>query len=256
MIDVHTHILPGLDDGPADMDGALAICEEAVRDGVETMVATPHMFDGVYNVSRDAVLAGVAELQERLDEKGIRLKVLPGGETHITIDLPDLLERGEAMTLGDYGKYVLLELPHDLVPPGTDEFLNALRRRGYRAVIAHAARNHEFQYHPERVREIVQAGHYVQVTTTTLTGKLGSGPYRCAVTLIENGHCHLVASDCHPGIRPPGLSEARKKVEEIAGMEVADRIFVWNPRAILDGRNILPMTGTSWNTKLRKSQGF
>ncbi len=238
MIDLHTHILPGLDDGPADMGEAVALCAEAARDGIETMVATPHMFDGVYDVARDDVLAGVKALQERLDGEGIPLEIMPGGETHITVDLPALLERGEALTLGDYGKYVLLELPHDVAPPGLEEFLLDLRLRGFRAVIAHAARNYSFQYRPERVETIVRAGHFVQITATILTGDLGRGPYDCAIKLLKEGLCHVVASDCHPGFRPPGLSGARKRVEKLAGRELADRIFDWNPRAVLAGRNI------------------
>ena len=256
MIDLHTHILPGLDDGPVDMDSALAQCDEAARDGIETMVATPHMFDGVYNVAKKDVLAGVTALKERLDEEGIPIDVMPGGETHITVDLPELLERGEALTLGNYGKYVLLELPHDVVPPGLDEFLRDLRFRGFRAVIAHSAKNYAFQYRPELVDAVVRAGHYVQLTSSTITGDLGRGPYQCAVKLLKEGLCHVVASDCHPGIRPPGLSDARKKVEKIAGSSVADRIFDWNPRAVLAGRNILPMAGTKWRDNLRKIQGI
>ncbi len=239
MIDLHTHILPDLDDGPADVAESLEICRDAVKDGIDTVVATPHMFDGVFNVTREEVLRGVEDLRRHLAAADIPLEVLPGAETHLSADLPDLIEGGEALTLGNGGRYLLLELPPDVLPPGLEEFLRSISRMGIRVIVAHAARNAVIQNDPELLDEIVRAGHLVQVTAVSITGEAGEDPYRCAHTLLEAGMCHVVASDCHPSFRPPVLSRAREKTDELVGREDAERIFVHNPEKILAGREIL-----------------
>lgn len=238
MIDLHAHIIPGLDDGPAEMAESLEICRAAVRDGIHAMVATPHMFDGVYNVEREDVLRGVEELRRHLAAADIPLTIFPGAETHITLDLPDLIRRGEALTIGDGGKYLLLELPNDIIPPKLDEFLAALDGMGIRVIIAHADRNAEIQKHPDCLREMIKDRHLVQLTAASITGEIGEGPCRCSLDLIESGMCHVVASDCHPDIRPPLLSRAREEVESLVGREVAERIFEHNPGEIVAGREI------------------
>ena len=240
MIDLHAHILPGLDDGPEEMEESIAICRGALEDGIHTIVATPHMFNGIYRVSRRDVFEGVEKLGTRLAREGIPLRILPGAETYITTDLPELLEKGEALTLGNGGKYLLLELPVNILPPGLDRFVFSLRLQGYTAIIAHPERNYAVQSDPESLRGIVEGGHLLQVTTFSLTGDFGEEACECALRLLKSGMCHLVASDCHSrDQRPSLLAAAGEVIRDVAGPAEEERILHHNPAAVLGG-------GTVW----------
>jgi len=235
VIDLHAHIIPALDDGPSDMAETIDLCRIAVENGIETIVATPHMYNGLFTVSKTDVLEGVERVREALAEQNIPLQVLPGAEAHISRDLPDLLKRREALTIADGGKYVLLELPENIVPAGLDEFLFSLRLMGITVILAHPERNYDFQLNPERLHKIVSAGHVVQLTAFSVTGEFGKQAQSCAEKILKAGLCQVVASDCHTRFRPPVLAEAREVVEDLLGRERAEQMFLNNPREILAG---------------------
>jgi len=239
VIDLHAHILPGLDDGPADMEESVALCRMAAADGIHTVAATPHMFDGLHDVSRGDVLGAVDGLRARLADDGIALEVLPGADTHVTRELPDLLRSGEALTLADGGRYILLELPPDVVPQGLDALLFSIRLLGVTAIITHPERNTAIQSDARALRGIVAAGHLVQVTAASITGFFGAEARRCAVDLLQSGLCHFVASDAHScAHRPPVLSAARAEVRGLLGEEEAHALFEGRQRAVLAGERI------------------
>jgi len=239
VIDVHTHILPGLDDGPGDMDSALELCRVAVVDGIHTMVATPHAFHDLFHVTREETLRGVDCLRQRLRTEGVPLRVEAGSEAFVTPDLPERVAHGDILTIADNGKYLLIEFPANTLPEGIDDLLFSLRLMGLTAIVSHPERNSAVQADVQSMARIVKAGNLVQLTASSLVGHFGEETYRCAVKLLQSGLCHFVASDCHSmKSRPPILSAARKEVESLTDRTVAARLFEHNPRSILAGEEI------------------
>ena len=236
MIDLHMHVLPGLDDGPKSMDESVEMCAMAAEDGTKTITATPHMLNGVFHVTRDQVLDGVKRLQGALKEEGIRVDVKPGADIHIHADLVRFLKEGSVMTLGDAGRYLLLELPDDILPQGLDHHLFSLQVEGVVPIVTHPERNREIQSAPERLMEIVSSGTLIQITAASLAGESGRGRHKTAYRLMEMGMAHLVASDAHAADRrPPGLSAAFDAVEKVMGRAEAEEVFINRPAKILAG---------------------
>jgi len=239
MIDLHIHILPGLDDGPSNMAESLAMCRLAVADGVRTIVATPHMLNGMFDVSRTSILAGVRKLQDSLDIEGIPLTVFPGADIHIEKDLCNLLKDGTVVTVGDLGKYVMVEMASDVLPWGLSKFLFDIQLTGVTPIISHPERNYEVQQDPSMMSEFVDAGNLVQLTAASIAGGFGSAAKQCAHTLLRMRLAHVVASDAHSFKgRPAGLSKARSVGEEILSFDEAEEMFVQRPAKILAGEYV------------------
>jgi protein-tyrosine phosphatase len=230
-------VLPGLDDGPKDLEGALAMARRAAADGIEAVVATPHRFDGTYETTRAASEAALARLRAAIAAEGIGLDVRLGAECRLDERIFDPARRGEATTLAG-GRYLLIELPHEIVPPRMEETLFRLRTHGVAPVLAHPERNAELQVRSglARLEAWVAAGLLLQLTGESVTGGFGGAAARLAAELLRRGLCHFVASDGHSaGRRPPVLSAARAEVERLAGAGVARRLFEENPaRALRD----------------------
>jgi len=221
------------------MAEALAMCRIAVDDGTTTLVATPHMMNGVYFVSREDVLGATAELRAGLAAENVPLEIVPGGDVHIDPKLPDLLRDGQVMTVGDAGRYMLLELPHDLVPPGVSGLLFEIQLAGVTPIVTHPERQRTVQAEPGLLQEWVEAGTLTQVTAASLTGGFGGEAERCARELLDRRLAHLVASDAHSlGARPPGLSASRRVVEAMLGLDEAREIFDRRPRQVVEGDDI------------------
>jgi len=241
VIDLHTHILPGLDDGAGDMAQAVAMCRLAANDGTTTMVATPHMFDGVYNVDREQILHGVQRLAEALAQEGIKLQLLPGADVYAHAGLVDLLRSGKAMTVADGDKYLMVELSRDVLPPQTEEMLFSVQLMGITPILTHPERHPEIQKSISVLARLVRTGNLVQVTAASLTGRFGRRAEKCGWALMEKRLAHLVASDAHSlESRPPGLSQARREVQRLLGHEEAERIFEEFPRSIVAGKPVHP----------------
>jgi protein-tyrosine phosphatase len=239
MIDLHCHILPGLDDGPASTEEALEMCRIAVDDGIRTIVATPHMLNDMFPVDRQAVLEGVQGLSQILREESIPLQLLPGADVHLDPSVPNYLDQGKLVTLGDLGRHLLLELPQDIVPEGLGELLFQVQLKGVTPIITHPERNIAIQQNPALVSDLIRAGSLTQITAGSLTGAFGSRVRRCTLRLLEGRTAHLVSTDAHSTRRrPPRLSEARRAVEEELGSEEAVRIFLERPARILEGVHV------------------
>jgi len=239
MIDLHSHILPGLDDGAQSIDESLEMAHMAARDGTTVLVATPHQFDGIYNVPRAAILEGVRALQKRLNEERIDLRILPGADVHVEPDLSQRLRNGEALALADGDRYLLVEFPSDVVPRALLDVLFDLRAYGLTPIITHPERNFEVQEGPGLMREFIESGSLAQLTAGGVTGRFGERAEQCAHELLRRRLAHLVASDAHsPRHRRPGLSEARETVAELLGDGDAQEIFVHRPEKVLSGETI------------------
>jgi len=239
MIDLHMHIVPGLDDGPSAVADAMAMGHIAADDGTTVIVATPHMLDGIYDVRRDQIFDGVRILQEAFDSDNLALKLLPGADVHATADLIEPLRSGEVLTVADRGKYLMVEMSRDVMPQGIEALFFSLQLTGVTPIISHPERNSEVQDRPAALLPLVHAGTLMQVTAASLTGGFGRAAERCARQMLALDIVHLVASDAHDADqRPPGLARAREVVERAMGPEKAGEIFERNPQSILDGTRL------------------
>jgi protein-tyrosine phosphatase len=237
MIDIHLHILPGLDDGAQDMDEALDMCRIAVADGVHTIVASPHCRNGLYDNDEHTIMPAVGALREALRKEGISLTVIPSVEMHITTDIFTFFAKNARLLLG--GRYILLELPHQSIPPHTREFIFTMRLKGYVPIITHPERNTIIQSNPDMLRPWVDGGAIMQVTAMSLIGGFGPEIRDVAVRLVESGLVHCIATDAHSSSRrKPLLSEARKMLESMLGSERADDMVNAIPAMILRGEPI------------------
>jgi protein-tyrosine phosphatase len=235
MIDLHSHILPGLDDGAATLDDAIGIAEAAVEDGIRVIAATPHV-RGDYPTSAEQMEQSVDSLRQELRDAGVSLELLPGGE--IALDHLPYLGEDELRRFGLAGspKYLLLEAPYFGWPLELEDTLFQLGLRGFTTVLAHPERNGEVQASPERLVPLVERGTLVQLTAASLDGRLGPRPRKTGLRLLELGVAHLLASDAHaPTLRQIGMSAAAHAVgdDELARWLTEDV-----PAAIVAGDQI------------------
>lgn len=239
MIDLHTHILPELDDGADSIEEALSMARIAVEDGITALVATPHVIDGLFSNSKEKIHGAVERLDQRLKEDSIPLELLPGAEYNLEPDLAERLSRGELLTLNNTGRYLLVELPATLVPHYTDRVLYELQLQGITPILAHPERNIEFSREPSRLAEMVSKGILVQVTAGSITGSFGREIKNLAHLFLKSGCAHFIASDAHSSTgRIPKISSAMKEIENVLGPDMADELAVDNPRRAIEGQRI------------------
>jgi protein-tyrosine phosphatase len=238
VIDLHSHILPGLDDGAATLEDALGIAGAAVADGIRVIAATPHVRAADYPNSPEQMERQVDSLRRELLEADVQLELLPGGE--IAFDILPELGDDELRRFGLAGnpRYLLLEAPYFGWPLEIEDTVFQLQLRGFTAVLAHPERNGEVQASPERLAPLVERGTLVQLTAASLDGRLGRGPQKTGLRLLELGLAHLLASDAHaPTLRQIGMSAAARQVRDD---ELARWLTEDVPAAIVEGRNIPP----------------
>lgn len=237
MIDLHSHILPGVDDGARDLDESVAIARSMADDGVRVVAATPHVRDD-YPTTPEAMLDALADVRAAVLQAGIEIEVLGGGE--IAFDrLPALDPEGLArFGLGGNPRLVLLEYPYYGRPLDLAQECGRLRLHGIVPVIAHPERNGAVQERPTDLEGVVGAGAVVQLTAASVDGRLSRSAATCARRLLELELAHLIASDAHsPGVREAGLSAA---AEAVGGGDLA-RWLTWSvPTALLAGEELPP----------------
>lgn len=254
MIDLHCHILPGIDDGASDIQESLGMAHLALGDGVDTVVATPHTLDGMYLNTRDQICRSVESLRNELSRQKMTLRICPGADVHLCPGLLQKIEDGEALTLNDTGRYMLLELPPQTIPAGVKDEVFALKLNGITPIITHPERHPVIQRDLHVLYELISAGALGQVTAMSITGDFGLPIMACTRAMLELRLIHVIASDGHsPKIRPPLLSRALDAAEEILGSaEEAEQMVTHTPAAILSGGPVAVATpGT-----LKKSRFF
>jgi len=235
MIDIHSHILPGLDDGAKTRDIAIQMCLAAADDGVTQIIATPHAnSEFAYSRERNRELA--ASLQTEVGE-GIKIGV--GCDFHVSAENLDLLrERPRDFVIEDTD-YLLVELSDFMFPPAMHEALFRIASGGLVPVITHPERNAVLRTQPQRILEFAANGFAIQVTANSFTGFWGKDSLRLAEFLLKKHAVHVVASDCHDlQRRPPVLSAAYERVRSLAGDDVADSLFLHNPSAIVNNASL------------------
>jgi protein-tyrosine phosphatase len=231
MIDTHSHILPGIDDGAGDTAEALEFIREAVSQGVTVIYATPHSYDGVYNCERDVICRVWQQLTEEVRKENLDIRIMPGSEIRLNLDLVDLLDAGHLVTLGDGGTFVLLELPPMFIAAGLIRIIYQLRERGVTPIIAHAERNPMLVKQPELALDLTAAGARLQVTAGSLTGDYGRIIFKAAKHMVETDRVFCLGSDIHPN-RKYRMKAAAKTLEKWIGKKNTFKLLWENPEQI------------------------
>jgi protein-tyrosine phosphatase len=239
MIDIHCHILPGIDDGAKDLQETLEMGKIAVADGITTIVATPHQQNGVYHNSSEVILKNVETVTLALNSARIALEILPGADVYIDVKTAEKIIRGDLMTINNTGRYFLLEFPAHTVPPNIDKIIFNLLLKNIIPILTHPERIIEVQENPNQVYELVLMGVFSQITAMSLTGGFGRQAEKCAKTLLKHNLAHIIASDAHSvDSRPPVLSEAVQVASRIVGKEYATDMVTTFPHHVIKGESI------------------
>lgn len=235
MIDLHCHILPGIDDGAQTMEDSLEMARQAVSEGIYTIVATPHHQNGKYINEKNEILQRVAALNEQLLQENIPLTILPGQESRIYGEMIEDYRNGKILTLNSTNKYVFVEFPSSQVPRFTERLLYDVQSEGLTPIIVHPERNSRLIEDPDILYNLVNKGAMTQVTASSLTGRFGKKIKKFSMDLIDANLTHMIASDAHNiSGRNFHMQEASELISAEYGMDML-YLFQENAQAIVNG---------------------
>lgn len=238
MIDLHCHILPGIDDGAPDISVSLEMARASVADGVKMLACTPHILPGLYHNTGPQIRVAVAQLQSALDADGIDLKLITGADAHIVPDFAGHLKSGHLLSLADT-RYVLVELPHHVAPARLEDCFFQIALAGYVPILTHPERCTWIKQHYETLRKLVQTGVWMQITAGSLTGAFGGQARYWGERMLDEGLVHILATDAHDTRRrPPNLSRGRDLAAKRLGDAEAQHLVVTRPKGVVE--NISP----------------
>lgn len=234
MIDLHTHILPGIDDGAKTLEVALEMARIAVNDGTTVMACTPHIYPGLYMNDSAGIHEARAKLQNAFDVFHIPLKLVVGADAHLVPELLEGLQSGRVPTLNG-SRYFLLEPSHHVPPPQFENSVFQIMAAGYVPVITHPERLVWIEHHYPTFVSLAQRGVWLQLTAGAIVGKFGKKARYWSERLLSDGVVHLIASDAHTTTkRSPVISDALPAVAAAVGKEEALRLVQVRPQHILD----------------------
>jgi protein-tyrosine phosphatase len=241
MIDLHCHILPGIDDGPKNMEESVAMARRAVADGIDHIVATPHV-NASFAVSGQSFEKDIAffkshvlQLYDRLKSEGLKIGIFPGAE----IALPAIDEETISVLGINNTKYLLIEFPHTRLPSKAGEVIFNLNGKGYHPIVAHPERNPSIIDDPRKLMELRRMGALVQITASSLTDTIDPDVRQCARYLVKKDAVEFVASDAHSAVaRPPVLSKAYQLVSKMVGSKKAEMLVWWNQVGVIRGETL------------------
>jgi protein-tyrosine phosphatase len=234
VIDIHSHIMPEIDDGARTFEEAIEMARIATQDGIEYMVSTPHMFNGLSgNPEPTEIFHRVSALNEAIS--GIGVRVLPGSEVHITQEIAEQARTDRLMKINQ-NSYMLVEFPRLTVPQEAHDLFGKLLRQGVFPILVHPERNALIQRNPAIIAKFVERGILIQVTAMSVTGEFGPAAKKCVDILLRHDCVHFLATDAHrTKKRPPILSRGRDAAAAIIGAERASALVNANPRAVING---------------------
>jgi protein-tyrosine phosphatase len=235
LVDMHCHLLAGLDDGPRSEEDAVAMCRMAYGEGVRLVAATAHQNEQWDSVTPDRIRQAVQQLAHRLREAGILLLIVPCAEIMVHPGIESSWSNGTLLSVADRRQYFLLEMPHDLCVDLRALVLR-LRQAGIRPILAHPERHEELLHEAGRIEQLIHAGCLVQVSSASVTEPPSTRDRRALKSWFQRGIVHLLGSDGHSLVRrPPRMAGAYHQIERWAGVLVADRIGSTNGMAVLQG---------------------
>lgn len=238
MVDLHCHLLPGVDDGSKSMEISLRLAREATENGVTHALLTPHHMNGHYVNHKQDVIRRTTEFQEQLKKHDIPLIVFPGQEVRINGHLLDALDKDDILFADTGNRYLMLEFPDDDVPHYTNQMIFDLQQRGITPVIVHPERNTKIMAEPNLIYQLLEKGCLSQITASSYVGTFGKRVEHFSYQLIEAGQGYVFSSDAHslPG-RKYEMCQAFKKLKYEFGQNVVDQ-YQKNARSIINGENV------------------
>jgi protein-tyrosine phosphatase len=239
MIDLHCHLLHGIDDGPDTLEESLDLCRQAVADGITRAIVTPHIHPGRWENTRLSIGQACKDLQQALIQHDIPLALGFAAEVRLTDRIPEQIAGNEIPFYGEVDGYkvMLLEFPHGHIIPGSHQMIEWLLDRGIRPMIAHPERNRQIMKDPSQLQPYVDSGCWLQVTAGSVTGHFGEKSQSVAHHLLENDTVTVLASDGHNAkARRPVLSGAFEVISHSYGERRAQRLILESPRAIVEGQ--------------------
>jgi protein-tyrosine phosphatase len=250
--DIHCHCLPGLDDGPATMAEAIALCRCLADEGISTVVATPHQlgrFDGRNDAAH--VREAVNNLNEKLRKNNIPLHIVPGAEVRVDERICRLLETNKILTLADGGRYILLELPHDVFID-IEPLIEELAYMGIQSIISHAERVAALVAQPELLQNWLEYSAHFQITASSLVGDFGPELEKAAWGFLTSGQVTFVATDSHDAYsRKPKMKAAFNRISTVLNWDIAHLVCIENPSRVISGQDILPV----WQCNSKEAKG-
>lgn len=237
MIDIHCHILPGVDDGPGKIDESLKMARKAVDEGIKTIIATPHHKNNKYENVKGSILQNVESFNKQLINEDIPLTIFPGQEIRIYGEILEDYQKGEILPL-NMSKFIFIEFPTASVPKYSERMLYNLQLEGFTPIIVHPERNKEIIENPKQLYNFVKNGILTQVTAASITGHFGKSIKKFSEQLILHNLTHFVASDAHnTHNRSFKMIEAHDYIEENFGIEYV-YLFKENSQKIIDNGDI------------------
>jgi protein-tyrosine phosphatase len=234
LIDLHCHLLPGIDDGSKDLGMSLAMARMAAADGISTIACTPHILPGVYNNNGPAIRRAVTRLSQSIEKAGLTISIVAGADVHIAPDLNVQLNDGRSLTLND-SRYFLLEPPHHVLPPRLEDLIFGLQAAGYIPILTHPERLSWIEGHYDLIRRLGASSVLMQITAGSVMGRFGRRPRYWAQRMLDEGVCHLLATDAHnTEQRAPRMADARDLVAQRLGDEEATNLVLRRPQGILN----------------------
>ncbi|WP_066291948.1 tyrosine-protein phosphatase [Bacillus sp. FJAT-29937] len=238
MIDIHCHILPGIDDGARDLIESIGMAKHAASKGITAIFATPHHKNSRYYNKANRILAKVNKLNSILKRKEIPVKIFPGQEPRIYGELLNDYKAGKILTLNNKHKYLLIELPNSHVPAYAEKLFFDIQMEGIIPIIVHPERNVQIRESPNLLHQLVKNGAATQITASSLIGKSGKQLRKFSLQLIKHNLTHFIASDSHRLSRNAfKLVEAYDVLNEELGKDYVER-FKMNTSALLNGKGI------------------
>lgn len=239
MIDLHCHILPGVDDGASHETESLAMLQAAIEEGITTIVATPH-HNRQYTNEKQTILTKVEELRQLIQANHLSIEVVPGQEVRLYGELLEDYENNKLVTVADNSRYMLIEFPSSHVPRYAERKLFDMELQGLKPLIVHPERNAEIIQNPDRLYQLVQKGALTQVTASSITGHFGKKIQKFTHQLIEANLVHVIASDAHNTTsRASLMKQAFVEIEAKYGSDYVN-YFQENAQLILENKAVYP----------------
>ena len=242
MVDIHCHILHGLDDGPQSLEQSIELCRKLQQKGIEKIIATPHFISGDnYVPTIEEIREKVSLLQEEINKEDIELKIYAGMEVFASHDTIERIKNNEILSLND-SRYILIEFPFEIIPRYIADLLFAMQLEGFTPIVAHPERYCSAYRKSKLLKELVDKGVLLQINSESIKGLYGKRAQKAAYELLKAGMVHFVATDSH-GINKmlSDKLEIEKKISKICGAENTERIMYTNPQRVLENEDILGM---------------